>query len=108
MNILFVCSANIDRSRTAEAIFTAQFPQHSFKSAGTNQDICQECGSTIVTRQHLDWADHIFVMEKKHLEYLHSIDVLLDDDRVTVLDIPDGFKYLSANLIAILDEKVHF
>ena len=108
MNILFVCSANIDRSRTAEAIFTARYPEHRFKSAGTNQEICQECSSTVVTKDHLDWADHTFVMEEKHLGYLHELDPLLDDQEVTVLDIPDGFKYLGANLIAILDEKVHF
>jgi len=108
VNILFVCSANIDRSRTAEAIFTARYREHRFKSAGTNQDICQECSSTVVSKEHLDWAEHIFVMEEKHLKYLHELDPFLDAERVTVLDIPDGFKYLSANLIAILDEKVHF
>lgn len=108
MNILFVCSANIDRSRTAEAIFTAKLPEHKFKSAGTNQEVCQECGTTMVNREHLDWADHIFVMEEKHLDFLRSLDQELDQDMITVLDIPDDYKYLNARLIAILDEKVHF
>lgn len=108
MNILFVCSANIDRSRTAEAIFTAKFPEHNFKSAGTNQDVCKECHTTLVDRKLLDWADHVFVMEKKHLDFLQSLDPDLNDKEVEVLDIPDDYKYLNAKLIAILDEKVHF
>lgn len=108
MNILFVCSANIDRSRTAEAIFTAKLPEHQFKSAGTNQDVCHDCSTTLVTKEHIEWASHIFVMEQKHLVYLKSLEPNLTEDKVTVLDIPDGFKYLNAKLIAILDEKVHF
>lgn len=108
MNILFVCSANIDRSRTAEAIFTAKYPAHTFKSAGTNQDVCKDCSSTLVTNDHILWADQIFAMENKHLDYINSLQPENIADKVTVLEVPDQFKYLNDKLIAILDEKVHF
>ena len=108
MNILFVCSANIDRSRTAEAIFTAKLPEHKFKSAGTNQDVCKESSTTMVTKEHIAWADHVFVMEQEHLDYLKSLAPGLNEEAITVLGIPDDYKYLNAKLIALLDEKVHF
>jgi predicted protein tyrosine phosphatase len=108
MNVLFVCSANIDRSRTAEAVFTARYPAHKFRSAGTNHDVCKDCSTTLVTNDHVKWADQIFAMEEKHLEYINSLQPENIADKVTVLEVPDRYKYLNAGLIAILEEKVHF
>jgi len=45
MNILFVCSANKDRSKTAEDYFSEQFPNINFDSAGTNKKICNQLGT---------------------------------------------------------------
>ncbi len=108
MNFLFVCSANLDRSRTAEAVFTAKYPDHKFRSAGTNHNVCAECRSTLVTNDHVQWADHIFAMENKHLDYMNSLQPENIAEKVTVLEVPDQYKYLNAGLIAILEEKVHF
>ncbi len=36
-SILFVCSANKDRSKTADDYFSKHYPDLSFDSAGTNK-----------------------------------------------------------------------
>ena len=36
MNILFFCTANRDRSRTADIHFQNKYPEHRFRSAGIN------------------------------------------------------------------------
>jgi len=64
MNILFVCSRNKWRSRTAETIFKNSL-NHSVKSAGTEND-----ARIKVTEKLINWSDLIFVMEKRHRERL--------------------------------------
>ena len=54
--ILFVCTGNIDRSRTAEDLY-AQDPRYEVRSAGT-----AAFASTPVSRELLHWADRVFVM----------------------------------------------
>jgi len=97
MNILFICSRNKWRSRTAETIFK-NAPGHNVRSAGT------EMGATIrVTEKLVSWADIIFVMEKRHKErLLQKFEVLMDTKDVIVLDIQDNYKYMDAELIEIL------
>jgi predicted protein tyrosine phosphatase len=64
MNILFVCSRNKWRSRTAEEIYkTSQV--HNVKSAGT-----EPSARIKVSAKLLAWADIIFVMEKRHKQRL--------------------------------------
>ncbi len=58
MNILFVCSRNKWRSRTAETIFKNS-QKHNVKSAGTSQN-----ARIKLTVNLLIWADFVFVMEK--------------------------------------------
>ena len=64
MNILFVCSRNIWRSPTAEAIYKGN-QNHHVRSAGTEPP-----AKVRVSSKHILWADIIFVMEKKHKERL--------------------------------------
>lgn len=65
-NILFVCSANKDRSPTAELYFSQKYPQYNFCSVGTNRKICFQLGTDFITPEVLYWADQIVVMESKH------------------------------------------
>ena len=102
MNILFVCSANIDRSKTAEIHFATKHPEHQFKSAGTNIELCLRSGSTPLSKELLHWADWVFAMEPKHQEFINS---LIDCD-VQVLDVPDDYKFMDRRLIDILEKKV--
>jgi len=56
--VLFVCTVNRFRSKTAEEIFKSKF---NVKSAGTS-----ELANTPLSRELLEWADYIFVMEESH------------------------------------------
>ena len=49
MNYIFICSANKQRSKTAEDYFAEKHPEYNFKSAGTNIKICRKEGTTPLT-----------------------------------------------------------
>ena len=94
MNILFVCSRNKWRSRTAETIFKNN-SLHQIKSAGT-----EKSARIRVNQNLLNWADLIFVMEQKHkkrITELHTVSIQIEN-----LEIPDNYQYMDKDLIAIL------
>lgn len=64
MNILFICSQNRVRSLTAERLFS-EVPGLRVSSAGTDID-----ARRFVTRDMLNRADIVFVMEQSHLDAL--------------------------------------
>lgn len=101
MNILFVCSRNKWRSRTAETIFKNS-QDHIVKSAGTENE-----ARIKVTEKLVNWADLIFVMEKKHkIRLKDKFGSLLDRKEVINLDIQDDYKYMDPELIEILKTSV--
>ena len=101
MNILFVCSKNKWRSRTAETIFKNN-QKHNVKSAGTENE-----ARIKVTEKLISWADLIFVMEKKHKERLRDkFESQIDDKQIVTLDIKDDYKYMDTELIEILETSV--
>jgi len=106
MNILFICSANIQRSKTAEDFFAEKYPQHNFDSAGTNAKICHQEGTNFVDNETLQWADKIFVMESKHRKKVLEIAHGKPFGKIVVLHIPDRFKYYQKELIEILEAKI--
>ncbi|MGJ8684220.1 MAG: phosphotyrosine protein phosphatase [Nonlabens sp.] len=106
MSILFICSANKDRSKTAEDYYSAQYPKLQFESAGTNRVTCEKLGTHYMTQELLENATQIFVMEPKHLEAIRKEFGNGFYNKTTVLDIPDIYKYGSKELIEILKEKV--
>lgn len=66
MKVLFICSANKDRSATAEDLARQYWPQHEYGSAGTNRKICFQLGTQYIAQEQLIWADLVFAMENKH------------------------------------------
>jgi len=101
MNLLFVCSKNKWRSRTAEEIFKNS-QSHRVRSAGVDSDavVC-------LNERMLDWADIIFVMEKKHKEVIRSkFQAASDRSRIIVLDIPDEYKFMDEDLVLSLKNGV--
>jgi len=70
MKILFVCSANELRSRTAEDHFSQKYPEVEFSSAGTNHKICKQKGTTPLEEEMLKEADIVYVMENKHKDVI--------------------------------------
>jgi len=101
MNVLFVCSQNRWRSPTAENIFSS-YPSIQTRSAGISANARIKIG-----RLDLNWADLIFVMESKHLEYLkRKFPDLTSRKKITVLHIPDKYGYMDERLIQILESKL--
>jgi protein-tyrosine phosphatase len=101
VNILFVCSRNRWRSRTAETIFRNN-QKHHVKSAGT-----ENVARVKVTKNLILWAELIFVMEQKHKDRLsEKFGYMMDDKEIVILDIPDVYKYMDAELIEILEASV--
>lgn len=103
-NILFVCSANVDRSKTAEDFFAEQFSKINFQSAGTNETICRQEGTNFIDQDLLDSADLLLVMEEKHRAWINS-NLNSKGKRIEVLNIPDRYRYYSMELIEILQQK---
>jgi predicted protein tyrosine phosphatase len=97
MNILFVCSRNKKRSRTAETVFR-NHEVHRVLSAGTEENAQQR-----VTEKLLQWADLVLVMENVHRDKLrYRYGSLLDGKQLTVLNIPDEYEYMDEELVAML------
>lgn len=98
MNILFICSANEDRSRTAESIFS-ESDEHVVRSAGTDSS-----ARIMVSEPMLLWADLIFCMEDKHKEILKKrFPMATRDAEIVVLQIEDEYKYMQPELVEELE-----
>lgn len=99
--VLFICSQNRLRSPTAEALFKDD-PNLIVRSAGLGPDAVKP-----VTREHLEQADIIFVMEELHRSVLtrRYRDAIVGK-KVVCLDIPDMFPYMDEELIKLLEERV--
>lgn len=101
MNILFICSKNEWRSRTAETIFRHD-DRFVVRSAGTSR--------TARIRVHeklIAWADTIFVMEYHHKERLQEdfYNALVGKELI-VLDILDEYPYMNEELIEELRDAI--
>lgn len=99
MRILFVCTGNIDRSKTAEEMFK-NVEGVEVRSAGVSM------AATIhLSKELIDWADRIFVMEGKHQKAVLEIDPSARE-KVDCLDIPDEYSYGQPELKRVLREKL--
>lgn len=96
-NILFVCSKNQWRSPTAEAIYRSD-DRVSVRSRGTAKAAVQTIRSS-----DIDWADAIFVMEDKHRgRILADFPGETKFKPVHVLDIPDDYQFMDAELVELI------
>jgi len=99
VKILFVCGRNVDRSPTAEEMF-GTVEGAEVRSAGVS------LGATVpVTRDLIDWADKIFVMEHKHEKAILKIDPSAWR-KIEVLNIPDRFYKNQPELRALLKDRM--
>lgn len=100
-NLLFICSRNQWRSPTAEEIWRTQIGFNA-RSAGTSPK-----AKKTVSSADINWADMIFVMEKKHKNRLMAaFSRMLDHKVIHVLDIPDEYQYMDRDLIDELVARV--
>ena len=94
-NLLFICSKNQWRSPTAELLFK-DHAIHVARSAGTSDK-----ARIRINQKMIDWADVLFVMERKHLDIIRQR-FLLADQTLVVLDIEDNYAFGDPELIEIL------
>lgn len=100
-NLLFVCSRNRWRSPTAERVFSRD-PDLAVRSAGTSSSARRRVGQA-----DIDWADVIFVMESKHRAQLRAqFGRSMHGKTLHVLDIPDDYGFMDAELIQGLESAV--
>jgi predicted protein tyrosine phosphatase len=104
--VLFICSGNKQRSKTADDLFSKSHPNIEFKSAGTNLEFCKKIGTTPLSEDMLKWADIIFLMEDKHKNQINAHVGDKYDLKMNVLDIQDVYQYNDKNLIELLKSKV--
>lgn len=99
--LLFVCSVNKLRSRTAEEMFRGA--QGFFvRSRGTEPD-----ARVRVTAGDLGWADIVFLMEPRHRDRIRrKLRQELEGKRVVCLHIPDEYDFMDPALVALLKERL--
>lgn len=101
MNVLFVCSRNQWRSRTAEALFRSH-PAHQVRSAGTEPE-----ARIRVSEKLVSWAELVFVMEKRHRSRLReAFPAAMQGKEVVILEIPDDYEYMDPELVQMLEVSV--
>ena len=97
MNILFICSKNKWRSKTAEEIYK-NGSHHQVISAGT-----EPSAKVRASAKHIVWADIIFAMEKPHKQrFAENFPEEIKDKKVVVLDIPDEYEYMDRELVDMI------
>lgn len=106
MKVLFLCTANIQRSKTAEEIFSALDTDNKYRSAGLSAKYTQQAGSTLCTEEMLQWADAIYVFEKMHIDRIQEYTNELYLSKITNLGIADEFEYFQRELVLLLLEKL--
>lgn len=99
--ILFVCDQNRLRSPTAEALFRDDV-RLDVRSAGI------AAGATVpVTRELLEWADVVFVMERRQRNVIHKrFRDVYEGARIICLYIPDEYDYMDPTLVHLLSARV--
>ena len=66
------------------------------RSAGTNNN-----ARIRVNQKMIDWADVLFVMERKHRDIIRER-FIISNQPVIVLEIPDDYRFEDPELIEIL------
>ena len=99
--LLFICSRNQWRSPTAAALFKHS-QSYIAKSAGTSDK-----ARIKLTANLINWADQIFVMEKRHGAIIkQNYPDLIKDRSIITLNISDDYQYMDPELIEILESRL--
>lgn len=97
--ILFVCTANVDRSPTAEAILRG-VDGFEAQSAGIWPNARKR-----ITEELIDWADVIFAMEEHHKDAIVALKPEAES-KIVVLNVPDIYARSDPRLIKLLKDKL--
>lgn len=100
VKVLFVCSHNQWRSPTGEAVF-GRMDGVQTRSAGTSGNARRP-----ISVADIRWADLILVMEDKHEQRIRAdFRQEVAYKKLHVLDIPDDYSFMDAELIELIREK---
>jgi predicted protein tyrosine phosphatase len=105
IRILFVCTANIARSRAAEKLLVDSC-KYEAKSAGFI--MLDERSGQLVTQELIDWANIIIVMDEKNDCHLTRLidGFKLRNKVAVVLGIPDTYRPDDPALVVLLEQKL--
>lgn len=114
VEVLFLCSANKDRSLTAEHHFSHTYPHHIFDSAWLNAKEVSKAWRIMCKERMLEQADLIYVMTDNHKNIIKNNLQETQQwklresvkEKLSVLSIKDDYPYGSKELITILEEKL--
>ena len=108
MNILFLCTANKQRSRTAEELFSALDKANTYQSAGLSAKYVAKANTRLCTEEMLIWADKIYVFEDEHIERIkkYTGDAFLP--KIINLQIKDEYQYFQRELVLLVLEKYEY
>jgi len=100
--ILFVCTANVDRSRTAEDLYRHD-DRYEVRSAGV-----APFATVVLTRDLLLWADRVFVMNEREDQHRTLIRIRFPDvERPVVdLDVEDRWQRGDPALVKLLTRRL--
>jgi predicted protein tyrosine phosphatase len=101
--LLFVCTANVHRSRTAEDLYREN-PSYEARSAGTDV-YDDEPDENPLTDELLAWADIVFVMEPYHRKAIEER-FLARPRRIVVLNIEDRYDRGEPQLVRLLQKRL--
>ena len=97
--ILFVCTANVDRSRTAQDLYRAD-ERYEVRSAGV-----ADFATVPLTQDLLLWADRVFVMNEREDHHRTRIRVKFPHAHpraIVDLDIEDRWPRGDPELVALI------
>jgi predicted protein tyrosine phosphatase len=101
MKLLFICTENTMRSRTAELVY-AENGQYQTRSAGISKS-----AKVRVTPELLHWSDMIFVMEEEQKEFLtRKFKAEIGFREIIVLDISDYYYIMEPELVDLIKTRV--
>jgi len=106
LNILFLCTSNLQRSPTAQELFETLDPSHVYRSAGLSEKYVKKAGTTLCSEDTLSWADRIYVFEQNHIDRIQKYTGDLFISKIFNLDIQDEYQYFQMELILILLERI--
>lgn len=100
-NVLFICSRNQWRSPTGEKVWAKQ-QGVTTRSAGTSPR-----AKRTISEADIRWADVVLLMEEKHKQRVRAAFPRATQHKpLHVLDIPDEYQFMDAELVAIFLEVV--
>jgi predicted protein tyrosine phosphatase len=100
--ILFLCTANVDRSPTAADLYAGD-PRYEVRSAGL-----APFARVPVDRELLNWADRVFVMDEKREGHRTLLRVRFPDvsRQVVDLDVEDLWRRGHPQLVRLLRRRL--